>query len=397
MKYICIIGAGPSGLTAAIIAARKGKKVTIIERNEKCAKKLLITGNGRCNYYNENQDIKHYHSNNPNLIKNIINKENINKVKEFFKSLEIIPKIIDGYYYPITNQAQTIYNALIYEIEKLNIEIIYGLKVEEIKKEEYYIINPKKEKIISRNILLATGGKSAPKTGSDGIGYKILENLNHKIIEPLPALVKLKGNEKYFKKWNGIRTDVILKLYEDEKLIKEEKGQIQLTDNGISGIAAFNLSTHITKNIGKKEEKIMINFMPWLNENPYEFMKRMTKLNLTISKTLERFLNYKLVNIILKKANIKTDNFKKLSNKDLSKLIRTLTNFEIIITDVGSLEKAQITKGGLPLNEINLNKMESLKNKNLFISGEIIDIDADCGGYNLTLAWITGIIAGENI
>ena len=141
----------------------------------------------------------------------------------------------------------------------------------------------------------------------------------------------------------------------------------------------------------------MINFMPWLNENPYEFMKRMTKLNLTISKTLERFLNYKLVNIILKKANIKTDNFKKLSNKDLSKLIRTLTNFEIIITDVGSLEKAQITKGGLPLNEINLNKMESLKNKNLFISGEIIDIDADCGGYNLTLAWITGIIAGENI
>ena len=142
MKEICIIGAGPAGLAAAITAAKLGKKVTIIERNEKCGKKLLITGGGKCNYFNDNQSIDKYHSTNKNLIKEIITKENINKVKNFFSKLGIIPKIIDGYYYPFSKTAITIQNALIEEAKKLNVEILYNIKVEKIIKRDFFIINP---------------------------------------------------------------------------------------------------------------------------------------------------------------------------------------------------------------------------------------------------------------
>ena len=234
MKEICIIGGGASGLAAAITIAKRGKKVTIIERNEKCGKKILITGGGKCNYFNENQNLNKYHSTDKNLIKELITEKNINKVKNFFKELGVVPKIIDGYYYPFSKTAITIQNALIEEAKKLNVEIIYNVKVEKIIKKDYFIINPNKENIKAKKIIISSGSKAAPKTGSDGSGYDLAMNFNHKIIKPHPALISLKGDKNYYKKWSGIRTEAVLKLYEDNKFIKEEKGELQLTDQGIT-------------------------------------------------------------------------------------------------------------------------------------------------------------------
>ena len=397
MRDLCIIGAGASGLTAAITAARRGKKVTLIERNGKCGKKLLITGNGKCNYFNKDQDISHYSSNSLDKIKDIINKDNLNKVLNFFNSLGIEPKIKNGYYYPTSESSITIQNALVYEAKRLNVEIINGVKVEKIIKEKAFIINPETENIKAKKIIIASGGMAAPKTGSDGSGYDLAKSLNHSIIDPKPSLVQLRGNETYFKKWNGIRTDAEISLYENEIFIKKERGTVQLTDYGISGIVSFNLSKYISRKIKDNRIKVMINFIPWIDESPYEYIKRKRQLSLPISVTLERILNYKLVNVIIKKSQIKTDSFDKLSNKDLSKLIRTLTQFELVITGTNSFDKAQTTIGGIPLDEINLKAMESLKTKDLYLTGEIIDIDGDCGGYNLTIAWITGLLAGENV
>lgn len=394
MKEIVVIGAGPAGLTAAITAAKKGKKVTIIERNNKCGKKLLITGNGKCNYFNENQDIKNYNSNNKKLLKEIIKKENTDKVLSFFNKLEIIPKIKNGYYYPFTEQASTIHNALLYEIKKLNIEVIYETKVTDIKKENHFIITTDKGKIKAKKIILACGSKAAPKTGSDGTGYELAKKLNHSIITPYPALTSLKGKETYFKKWSGIRTDATITLYEDDKEIKKESGNLQLTDYGLSGIIIFNLSSHIAKNIKKHREEIHINFMPWLKESAYTFLKNKSY---PIRQTLERFLHYKLVDIIIKKSDIKTDNFKKLSSEDYKKLVYNLTNFIVKIKEVNSFEKAQVCSGGIPLEEIDTTTFESKKTKDLFLAGEILDVDGACGGYNLTFAWISGINIGENI
>ena len=398
MKDIVIIGGGAAGLTAAITAARKNKKVTIIEKNEKCGKKILVTGNGRCNYFNEDFNISHYHSNNEEYLKDIITDGNKEKVLNFFDSLGIIPKIKNGYYYPVTNQASTVLNALIYEIKRLNIEVINNIEVTEIKKEKDFIINPNKENIKTKKILITTGSKAAPKTGSDGLGYKLAKTLGHTIISTKPALVQLKGDGNYFNKWNGVRIDAKLSLYEDNKFIKEETGELQLTDYGISGIVTFNLSRYIARNINKHEEIININFMPWLKEEPHNWLKKQIKsLNLPVNETLERFLNYKLISIILKKANIKTNDWNKMNEKEFSNIIRTLTNFELKIKDVNSFDKAQVCSGGIPLTEINLKTMESLKTKGLYFAGEILDVDGDCGGYNLGFAWISGILSGENV
>ena len=399
MENILIIGAGPAGLTAAIVAARNGKKVTIIERNSKCGKKLLLTGNGKCNFWNKEQNITHYHSSSP-LIKNFITEKVQNSVLSFFDSLGIVYKEKNNYYYPFTNQALTIYNALLLECQKLGIKIINDITVDKIIKKDCFIINPEKENIKAKTIIIAAGSKAMSKTGSDGLGYTLAKSLGHTIIKPLPSLVQLKGEESYFKNWSGIRSHVLASLYIDNTLIKKEEGEVQLTNYGLSGICIFNLSGLAAKALDKnKKVEISLNFMSF-TQNYKDFLKDLNKKssNKTINELLESFLNYKLIDIILKKANIKRNlKLNTLSEIELNKLIETLTNFKIKITSTNTLEHAQVCSGGIPLEEINNETLESLKVKNLYFVGEIIDIDGDCGGYNLGWAWMSGIVAGKNV
>ena len=400
MKQVVIIGGGASGLTAAITAARNGKDVTIIEKNNKCGKKLLITGNGKCNFWNQDQNINHYHSSTPDILKNFITKERQNTVLNFFDSLGLVPKIKNGYYYPFSNQASSIQNILLQECQKLNIQIINDVNVEKIIKKDCFIINPNKENIKAKNIILATGSKAAPKTGSDGSGYDLAKKLGHSIIHPLPSLVQLKGNETYFKNWSGIRCDVIANLYIDNTFAKKELGEIQLTDYGVSGICIFNLSSKAAIALNNHQKvTLKINFMPF-TQNPKQYLKTLNQnaYKKTISELLEGFLHYKLIDIILKKANIKRNiPLNTLSENELNNLIKTLTEFELKINMTHTLDHAQVCSGGVPLTEINSQTLESLKTKNLYFTGEIIDIDGDCGGYNLGWAWMSGIIAGKNV
>ena len=400
MKDLVIIGGGASGLTAAITAARNGKNVTIIEKNSKCAKKLLITGNGKCNFWNEDQNLIHYHSNNKELLNKFITKERQNLALKFINSLGIVPKIKNGYYYPFSNQALSMHNALLLECQKLNIQIIKDLNVTNIIKKETFIINPNKENIKTKNIIISTGSKAAPKTGSDGQGYELAKKFNHNIITPLPSLVQLKGKEPYFKNWSGLRCEVTVSLFIDNKFIKKETGEIQLTDYGVSGICIFNLSRYASIAINKnKKVKISINFMPF-TEKPKEFIKNLNRntYKKTINELLEGFLNYKLIDIILKKAKIKRNiPLNTLTENEINKLIQNITNFELNITETHNMDHAQVCIGGIPLTEINSETLESLKIKNLYFTGEIIDIDGDCGGYNLSWAWISGIIAGKSV
>lgn len=400
MKQVVIIGGGASGLTAAITAARNGKDVTIIEKNNKCGKKLLITGNGKCNFWNQDQNINHYHSSTPDILKNFITKERQNTVLNFFDSLGLVPKIKNGYYYPFSNQASSIQNILLQECQKLNIQIINDVNAKEIIKKDCFIINPNKENIKAKNIILATGSKAAPKTGSDGSGYDLAKKLGHSIIPPLPSLVQLKGNETYFKNWSGIRCDVIANLYIDNTFAKKELGEIQLTDYGVSGICIFNLSSKAAIALNNHQKvTLKINFMPF-TQNPKQYLKTLNQnaYKKTISELLEGFLHYKLIDIILKKANIKRNiPLNTLSENELNNLIKTLTEFELKINMTHTLDHAQVCSGGVPLTEINSQTLESLKTKNLYFTGEIIDIDGDCGGYNLGWAWMSGIIAGKNV
>ena len=400
MKEVVIVGGGASGLTAAITAARNGKDVTLIERNNKCGKKILITGNGRCNFWNTDENLSHFHSSNSNLLKEFITDERKNSILKFFDSLGLAYKTKNGYYYPFSNQAFTVENALLSECKKLNIKIINDITVGKIIKEDCFIINPDKENIKAKNIIIATGSKAAPKTGSDGLGYEISKSFSHNIITPLPSLVQLKADEPYFKNWSGIRTDVKVNLLIDHKFIKSETGEIQLTNYGVSGICIFNISGEAAKALNQNKNVIIsINFIPFAS-NPKTFLQTLNKnsYHKTISELLEGILHYKLVDIIIKKTHLKRDLLlNTLTDNELNNLIKTLTDFQIKILDTHTLDHAQVCSGGIPLTEINSKTLESLKVKNLYFTGEIIDIDGDCGGYNLGWAWMSGIIAGKNV
>lgn len=387
---LTIIGGGVSGVIAAIYAAKKNIDVTILERNDKLLKKLLITGNGRCNYFNDDQNIMHYHSSNPELIESIINETNLNELKKFYKNIGVIPKVIDGYYYPYSNQASSVRELLIHELESLNVNIKYNYLVNDIKKEnDKFIIN---NEIVSDKLIISTGSKAYPKTGSDGIGYELLKSFNLNISNIYPALVQVKTKTN-LKDLAGVRCNASLRLYENDKLIKKEVGELQFTDYGISGICTFNLS-YLLSNISNKY--IMVNFIDGIESEVSEFIK--LKNDKTIEQIFEGFLNYKITRYILKILNIDKDQkWIDLDNKKQELIINTLKNFKIEISGTNGFDKSQVCHGGLYLEEINLNTMESLKVKNLYIVGELLDIDADCGGYNLTNAFITGYIAGDNI
>lgn len=407
MKNIVIIGGGASGLVAAIFAAKGGKKVCIIEKNNVCGKKILSTGNGRCNYWNEDQSISHYRSNNIDLVKEVLSNENKGRILEFFEEIGILPKIKNGYYYPFSNQAITMQRALILEAEKLNIDIKNNVIIKDIKDigDKFIILTEDGVNMKADRIILATGSKAAPKTGSDGIGYKISEKFGHSIINPLPALVQLKANESFLKKWEGVRTDVMITLIENDKKLAEEKGEIQLTNYGVSGICIFNLSGRAARGLtdGKKE-KLEINFLDGLNiKSEAEFVRWFTfrnqKIkNRTIGELLEGVLNYKLVNVLLKRAKLNDkDKWNEIDEKSKIQLAKNVIKFDLDIIGTNSFDKAQICSGGIPLNEIDTKTMESKKQKGLYIVGELLDVDGDCGGYNLEWAWITGMIAGINV
>lgn len=393
MKTI-IIGGGAAGMMAAIYS----KDAIILEKNNSLGKKILITGNGKCNYYNENQNIDNYNTNNIDVLKQIININNTTKILNQFDNMGIIPKIKNGYYYPESNQAVSIQNTLLKEIENNNAQIYTNTEVLSVEYNNKFIIKTNNGVYESDKLIVATGSKACSKTGSDGFGYELLKRFGHTVIKPLPALVQLKGKGNYFKDWAGIRCDVKVS-YEN----KTEEGEIQLTDYGVSGVCIFNLSSKIARDLENKPVHININFVPFLNINTKEQLKEFfnernkTVKNRNISELLDGFLNYKLGNLLLKLSGIKNNySWNDLSDIQKNNLMNNLLNFKLEIIGTNSFDKAQTCSGGIPLDEINPKTMESLKQKDLYIVGELLDVDGKCGGYNLTFAFITGMLAGED-
>ena len=402
MKKVVIIGGGASGLISSIFAKNKDNEVIILERNSICGKKILATGNGRCNYWNEDQNLRHYNSTSKNLLEKIITLDNQKQIMTLFNRIGIVPKIKNGYYYPTSNQAISIRNALVTEATKLGVKIYQDALVDKVTySNNKYIVEFNNKKIIADSLIIATGSKASPKTGSTGIGYTLAKSLGHTIIEPLPALVQLVGQGKYFTSWDGIRSDVNVSLYAANKFIKEETGEIQLTSYGVSGICIFNLSRFASAYLKEnKKVEVVINFLPWLKEDALTYFDKRTSLmpSRTIFELLEGLLNNKLLNTFL--SILKLDESRKwtnMSKQEKINLINILTNFHLPIIDTKSFDNAQVCSGGVDLSEINPNTMESLINKNLYIVGELLDVDGDCGGYNLSFAWISGMLAGKSI
>ena len=389
---IIIIGAGPSGMMCAIKAKNENNNVTIIEKNDKAGKKLLLTGSGRCNYANEVVDKACYFTENRDLLTNIINSKEINLMHAAIESIGIYPDIINGYYYPYSHNSASVNNLLVEKCKSKGINFIFNEKVNDIKKcENGFKINNKYE---CEKLVIGCGGKSYPKTGSDGNLYPNLENIGIKFIKMYPCLTQIKTDP--IKELSGVRLNAKVSLFDNDKLISFETGELQFIDYGVSGICVFNLSGYVKDN---SNLTIKINFLPFTDDAGSFIEKRMKLLeNLSLINAFESIINYKVLKYIFKKTGIsETARYKSLTENEKKLFKEYLTSFTLKVYGTNDYDKAQVTMGGVPLTDINISTMESNIVKNLYLIGEILDLTGKCGGYNLMQCFITGLIAGRNI
>lgn len=372
-KKIAIIGAGASGCMAAIVAAKNNCIVTLFESNDQIGKKILATGNGRCNISNNNLSANHYYSesdvNNSKLI-NILDEFTFENTRDFFKEIGLYFIIKESMAYPKSGQAQSVVNILKNELERNHISIRLSERIKKISVTDTGRFGLKTSKGIEEfdRAIIATGGISSAISGSDGDGYYLAKQIGHTVVDTCPALVQLKCDGNFWEQISGVRCDACVSLADCT-----EYGELQITDYGISGFPVFQLSLKACRRLQNNEFlEGYIDFLPDICED--ELKEILSKHN------LEGLLNPKLAEILFKKYNL---------NKD----INVIKKFRITVNGHNGYKNAQVTSGGVSLTEVDAH-LQSLKYKGLYFTGEVLDITGKCGGYNLQWAWSSGYVAG---
>lgn len=403
---IVVIGAGASGMVAAITAARKGAEVVLFEKEERVGKKLLATGNGKCNYSNEIYTGSEYHCSDLSFVQTVLSKVTVEDTLEFFKELGVWPRVLsEGRIYPYSEQASSVLDALRTEIKRLKIEVICEHWIKGMVRREtggFNLVSQQNMRLRADKVILACGGRAGAQYGCDGDGHAIAEMLDHRVEEPVQALVQLTSDESYFKHLKGVRSKGQVSLVCKGDVLDTEVGEIQFTEFGLSGICVFNLSGMAMRQI-KQGEKVFvrIDLFPEIQmEELYQMMQ--TRWEQSQDKTLEEFLNglvHKKVAVILLKL-LKMEKLSMLvsdiKQEELNKLSFLMKNWNVPIQGSKGWNEAQTTSGGIVVEEIDPETMESKILQDLFFSGEVIDVDGKCGGYNLQWAWSSGILAGKS-
>lgn len=402
---VIVVGAGASGLMAAIHAARAGVRVLILEHMDRPAKKLCMTGNGKCNFTNNEQGVSHYHCADPAFVMSVLNHYSKDDTIQFFRELGVRPVMVKGGYYPASGQAITMREVLLQELHRLNVKILYEIGIRSIKKEQdSFVFYTKSDTYRAKKCIFATGGKSFKKTGSDGSGFLYLDEFSHHVRNLVPALAGLQSNLAFFKKVAGIRAGVCVKSYTDNVLVREERGELQLTDYGLSGICIFQLSGQLSRAlIAHKKAEVAVDFAPEfadakeLRHQLHTLLHSKFMKQKTVLQALSGYFHEKLIAALLAEAGIDPAlPVTKLEDEALKGLCVRIKDFRVPITGINSFDQAQVTAGGVDIAEIDPATMESKLVSGLYFAGEMIDVDGDCGGYNLQFAWSTGAIAGKS-
>ena len=401
-RHVVIVGGGASGLLAAISAAHEGADVTIVEQKDKLGKKILSTGNGRCNLTNEYMNKDCFRGDDISVVSKVLKQFGYQQTISFFEELGVILKERQGYIYPITEQAGTILDVLCMEIKQLGVRVMLNQSVVSISKSDsFFQVKTSKERLTCNAVILATGGKAASVLGSDGSGYTLAKSFGHRISPVVPALVQLVGKGHFYKQVSGVRTQAKVSLYIDEKLACEDTGELQLTNYGISGIPVFQVSRYAAKALYEKRSVMAeLDLLPSLTDDEFEdFLSK--RIQMQAYKTAEEFLtgifNKKLIGLLLKASRIDTDtSICDVTEEQLKKLLHVSKHFRIEIQETNGFEQAQVCAGGVCTTEVHPQTMESMYIDGLYFTGELLDIDGMCGGYNLQWAWSTGFIAGKH-
>ncbi|NLM10618.1 MAG: NAD(P)/FAD-dependent oxidoreductase [Clostridiaceae bacterium] len=401
---VIVVGGGAAGMIAAISAQRAGANVTILERNPRVGKKILATGNGRCNFTNINTDINCYNGNNPEFVRGALSAFTVNDTIRFFERLGIEHKVEDmGKVFPMSDQASSILDVLLYEINDKKINVVCNCHVTDIAKKgnKFSVSAEKGENYTANSVIIAAGGKAMPSTGSDGNGYDLAKKLGHRITNIFPALVQIMLEGSFFKRIEGVKFVGTAEIIHNNKSVAKDRGDILFGNYGVSGPPILQISRKAGElHQAGKEAYIKITIMDMPEEGLRNILNR--RFEELQSKPLDfsfvGFINKRLIPVILLEAGI--ENIKKLvselSEKEKENIIRILTDWRMKIRGTKSWPSAQVTAGGVDTKDIDENSMESKLVKGLFFAGEIIDIDGQCGGFNLQWAWSSGYIAGKN-
>ena len=399
---IGIIGGGASGLVAAITSAKNSANVTLIEKKDRVGKKILATGNGKCNFTNHSMNKSDFRSQNSAIFDDYISQFDKNAVISMFQDMGMLTKDRNGYLYPRSEQASTVLDLLRLQLKELNIPVLteyYPISIQK-KKKCFEIELNNHEKLYFDRIILACGSFAGEKKRDDYNGYSYAKSLGHTIVPVVPALVQVRAKGHEFKSIAGVRCDANIALYINKEFITSEFGELQLTDYGISGIPVFQLSRYISYGIYDKQKvDVIIDFLPELEANEWKNFvadkwKNASK-KITAEEFFQGFLNKKLNLMFLKASGIKTETpLQQLKFSKIEEVISHMKCWKIEIEGTNPYENAQVCAGGVSMNEITL-QMESKIVPGLYFAGELLDVDGRCGGYNLQWAWTSGYLAGN--
>lgn len=445
-----IIGGGAAGMMAAIAAARGGAKVTLLEGNDRLGKKILSTGNGKCNLGNERLGIEDYYTGCPDLLEKLLGQFGTADTISFFQGIGLMVKSRNGYLYPVCEQAAAVLDVLRYEVRAAGVEVATDFKAESIRlgrRARQFNVQGREGGRSFDRVILACGGKAVPKTGSDGSGYRLAEGLGHSLVPTVPALVQLRCREDCLKAVAGVRADAELSVCWQGKCISRERGELQLTEYGISGIPVFQLSRTVNyillgKNPGEagrggegdaalrhpdnatdqtaaggcasarrgekrrqgnkpkepgREVEVVIDFLPDYTDSDFAAMcagRRLLQGQRTVEEFFTGMLHKKLMTLFIKLAGLKaTESVGEADERKLAKVFALCRHWSVHVVGSNPYDSAQVCAGGVPLDEVT-EELESRLVPGLYFAGELLDVDGRCGGYNLQWAWCSGFIAG---
>jgi len=397
MKTIAIIGGGAAGLMAAYAASRNhNDRVILYERQARVGRKLLATGNGRCNLTNLNADVSHYHGQQPAFVRPALEALSVSDTLALFEQLGLLTVEGEGgRMYPLSDSANSVLDVLRFAIDRDNVTLKAGQPVLGVQRtKKGFLVETEAGKDFADQVIVACGGCAGAKLGGVNDGYTILQSLGHSRTPLHPALTQITSDSPYPRSLKGVRAQAAIRLERKGRVAAENRGEVQFTEKGISGIAVFELSREVS--VGGACT-VVLDFLPdYSVQEITEMLRRKTEMlpHLSTEDLFTGILHNKLGRTICRAAGVSAEQIGELTGKDLSKCAKTCKAFSINGVGTGGFDTAQVTAGGIKTTEFDPHTMESRLVPGLYACGEVLDIDGDCGGYNLQWAWSSGAMAG---